>query len=233
MKKESYFQRFNSMDKKNVCADNHIHSKWSDGKDTIESIAGKACRIGLRQITFTEHVRANSTYFDSYADEIEKIRKKYPLIMLIGFEAKVKNLKGDLDVCESALLRSQVRMASVHRLPVGNQLYYPKQLDIADCQKYELELSLGALKKGICSVLGHPGGMSLRAYNEFPIDYFERIILECKKSSIAFELNSSYHSSIYRDLKILLKKHNPMVSIGSDVHSAAELGTCVDMVKNE
>ena len=87
---------------------------------------------------------------------------------------------------------------------------------------------MAALEKGKFNVLGHPGGMSLLTYKEFPLDFFEELISGCKKNNIAFELNSSYHLSVLRDLKILLRKYDVFVSLGSDAHKTRDIGSFGD-----
>lgn len=226
----SFFNKYSDFVKNPVCVDNHIHSEWDDGQGSIAQIARRSLNLGLKQIAVTNHVRADSLYFSDYADKIEKARSEYNVRILIGFEAKVKNLDGEADVSEKILERAEVSIISVHRFPLKGKLYYPAQFKKDICQKIELQLSLSALKKRSCIVLGHPGGMSLRAYNEFPESYFEKIILECKKNNIVFELNSSYHMPALGSLSVLLRKHNPLVSFGSDAHKLKDIGSCAKLI---
>lgn len=226
-----FFERFNNITLDYTHTDKHIHSNWTDGKGSILQIAKKADETGLICIAITEHVRANSTYFSNYIDEIRQVNKKFRVKILTGLEARVCNFSGNIDVPRGALNKAQIKIASVHRFSMGNRLYYPEQFDKRICQEIELELSVSALKKRRFNVLGHPGGMSLGVYKEFPTSFFEEIIIQCKKNEIAFELNSRYHSPVLKYLKPLLKKHNPFVSIGSDAHRVQEVGKCVNILK--
>jgi len=233
MKKGNYFKRFNALDRKYLYTDKHIHSTWTDGEGSILQISQRAREIGLKTIAITDHIRETSTYFAQYDQEIKKIRKQMSLEILAGFEAKVKNFDGEIDAPKNVFKKAEIKIASVHRFPLGRRLYSPKEFDKKICQEIELELSIAAIKKGQANVLGHPGGMSIRGYNEFPLEFFEEIIAECKKQDMAFDLDCSYHAAIYPDLKLILQKHNPLISLGSDAHKLSEIGGWIEILKGE
>jgi len=233
MERKNYFKRFNALDRRYLYTDKHIHSTWTDGEGSIPQIAQRAWEIGLKTIAITDHIRETSTYFAQYDKEIKKIRKQMSVEILAGFEAKIKNFDGEVDAPKDVLKIAEIRIASVHRFPLGRKLYSPKEFDKKICQEIELELSIAAIKKGQANVLGHPGGMSLRKYNEFPLEFFEEIIAECKKQEMVFDLDCSYHAAIYPDLKPILQKHNPLISLGSDAHKLSELGGWIEILKGE
>lgn len=228
------FRQFNDIDTNLILSDLHIHSTWGDGKAGILQIVDKAEEMGLKQIAITEHVRSDSAFFSKYKKEVSDIGNKSLIQVLLGVEARIKNFDGELDISKEVLKKAKIKIASVHRFPFGRQLYYPDQFKQNICQEIELELAVASLDKGMCNVLGHPGGMSLRFHKEFPLRYFEEIIVSCKKNGIAFELNSAYHLPVLRQLKILLKRHNPLVSLGSDAHDIKDIGNwIVNFGKNQ
>ena len=228
-----YLKTFNDIGLDYIYSDKHIHSHWTDGEGTVLQIAKRADELCLNHIAITEHMRADSKYLSQYLDEIREANKQCKVDILSGFEAKICNFCGDIDVPHNALKKTEIKIASVHRFPFGRRLYYPQQFEKKICQEIELELSMCALRKGGFNILGHSGGMSLRAYNEFPLGFFEEIIAECKRCNIAFELNSLYHLSVLDDLIALLKKHNPFVSIGSEAHKIDEVGNCINILKEK
>ncbi len=219
-----WFRRFNSIDADYLHTDKHMHTTWGDGEGTLEAIVKKAQEMSLRQIAFTEHIREDSTYFQEYFQEIKRIQSASSIELLVGFEAKIKNFSGDIDVSKEVMEKADIKIASVHRFPIGRKLLSPKSFSSEICQEIELELSLAALQRPDFNVLGHPGGMSLRTFKEFSIKFFEEIILACVKSDVAFDLNSSYHLPVLKDLKKLLQQYNPYVSLGSDAHKIADVG---------
>ena len=144
--------------------------------------------------------------------------------MYAGFEAKIENFKGKIDVSEDVMRKSDLSIASVHRFPIGKKLiaarHFPQDLS----EDIELELSIAAIKRGGFSILGHPGGMSIRAYGKFKKEYFEEIISELCKTNIAFDFNYAYHKYLVEDLIPIFKKYDPFISIGSDAHKLLDIG---------
>ncbi|TRZ96019.1 PHP domain-containing protein [bacterium] len=225
------FKNFNDIDLNYIYTDKHIHSKLTDGKSTILQIVKKSKEIGLTQIAITDHIRSDSKYFSAYCRRLRMISKISKFNILVGFETKVIDFLGNIDIRRSFLKKAKIKIVSVHRFPIGRRFYDPAQFAKKICQEIELELAIAAIKKGSFNILGHPGGMSLCTYNEFPSNFFVELILSCKREGVAFELSGKYHMPVLDTLIVLLKKYNPLVSFGSDAHSAEEVGSFVDVFK--
>jgi len=224
MKPIDFFTRFNSLSNQSLNVDFHLHSTWTDGKNTIQEIIDVANKKGLSAIAITDHIRKNSIYFDDYEEEIKSLDNGIDISLYVGFEAKVLDFNGNIDVGEEIAERADIAIVSVHRFPLGSKLYKAKEFKKEISQEIELELSLAALSKGGFNVLGHAGGMSETQFKEFPINYYEEIIRQCLKNEIAFDLSGRYHMKKLDVLYPLLKKYNPFVSIGSDSHNVKPIG---------
>jgi putative hydrolase len=199
--------------------DLHIHSNWTEGENSIEEIVQHAESIGITAIAFTDHVRATSDYFFNYVDEIKTRKKETNIILYIGFETRIKNFKGELDVSADFKQDADIMIASVHRFPFAKELFSADLFKIEIAQAIEYELCMCALEQKDFNVLGHAGGMCLKQFGLFPKKYFESIINLCSKTDIAFEINYKYHKNIFTELFSLLKKYNPFVTFGSDAHN--------------
>jgi putative hydrolase len=226
-----YFQRFNDVTDEYLRTDKHMHTTWTDGQSTVAEMAHQAQKMGLTCIAITDHIRKNSTYFNDYHDEIRRLNHEYDVEILVGFEAKVTGFCGAMDVDPKVAGQSDIRVASVHRFPLGRNLYAPDHFDKKTCQEIELELAMAAIRRREANVLGHPGGMSLRKYGEFPLEFFDEIIQACAEHEMAFDFNCSYHSHLIEDLKAVLGKHNPFVSFGSDAHHRDKLGGWLKLLR--
>lgn len=218
------FKTFKNIDADYILSDMHMHSTWTDGQGSIEQNILSAKEIGLKRIAATDHIRHDSTYFKGYIEEIKALREKLKFDIYIGFEAKVNDFSGMLDVSEENLNLSEISICSVHRFPIGRKLIPAKSFSSENAQEIELELSIAAIDRGGFSVMGHPGGMSLRTHGAFRKEYFEEIIVACKKQNIAFDFNASYHQEVKNDLVELFKMHDPLISIGSDAHRPEFIG---------
>lgn len=220
----NYFKRFNDVTCDDLRVDMHMHSTYTDGEGSIDRIIEVAEQRGLKRIAFTDHVRKQSTYVGSYFDHIERLSSHSKVELVKGVEAKVDNFNGDVDVSEEVRLRADIVIASVHRFPLGRNLYAASKFEKGIAQNIELDLALATVKARACDVLGHPGGMSLANHKEFPLEYFEELIKACRESDIVFEVSSAYHKSVAGQLIPLLQKYNPLVSFSSDAHTLDRIG---------
>lgn len=220
MKDIEFFPRFNELNDDSINVDFHLHSTWTDGKQGVEEIFKHAIDNGLHSIAITDHIRKESTYFQDYKNLIDSLNNNNQIFSIYsGFEAKVSDFEGNIDVHENVVKDADIAIVSVHRYPLGRKLYNASEFKKEVAQEIELELSLAAIRKGGFNVMGHPGGMSLTYFKEFPKDFFEDIIIACKDNEVAFDFNGRYHINQVEILFPLLKKHNPFVSIGTDSHS--------------
>ncbi len=224
MKSVDFFPKFNDLDIYSLSVDFHLHSAWTDGKNTVLEIIEYAQQNNLHSIAITDHIRKESIYFDNYKNELDKLNSQTNIDLYVGFEAKIVDFVGNIDVQQEVIFQSDIAIASVHRYQLGNKLYDALEFQQKIAQEIELELSLSALKRGGFNVLGHPGGMSLTYFEEFPTLFFEEIIRECVKYDIAFDFNGRYHRQKIDVIYPLLQKYNPHVSIGTDSHDVQSMG---------
>ncbi|WP_413111462.1 phosphatase [Thaumasiovibrio sp. DFM-14] len=83
---------------------------------------------------------------------------------------------------------------------------------------------VAAIESGECQIIGHPGNPN------YPIDQ-EAVVLAAKQHNVALEINnSSFRGSRQgsrpncEQLLALCKKHDALISVGSDAHIAFDLG---------
>jgi len=90
----------------NITGDFHTHTKYSDGKGTIEQNVIQAVKSGLKAVAITDH-GLNRILRGLKRKRIEKIRQeikdlsdKYSIKVLLGVEANIISSKGILDLKE-------------------------------------------------------------------------------------------------------------------------------------
>lgn len=211
--------------------DTHMHSTYTDGEGSIDAIIEVAKQRGLRRVAITDHVRKESTYLQRYFEHIDKIASKCEIEVLKGVEAKVDNFSGAVDVSDEVRKQADIVIASVHRFPLGRNLYAANKFEKGIAQAIELDLALAAVTARACDVLGHPGGMCLQAFKEFPIGSFEELIHACSENGVVFEIDSAYHKPVAGQLIPLLQQYNPLVSFSSDAHTLDRIGeNCEEFV---
>ncbi len=108
--------------------DMHIHSRFSDGKATIQENVEQALRRGLTRICCVDHVRRNTPWVPEFVAEVHQAQRNNPTIPLYcGLEAKILNQSGALDLPDS-IAGADYIYAADHRFPLGDECYSPEEI---------------------------------------------------------------------------------------------------------
>lgn len=227
------FHRFDALTEDLISRDFQVHTNWTDGKGTVREVLEKARECKIDQIAFTEHARHTSTYYPAFFEEVDREAERFHDITVYrGFEVKIRDFNGGLDISDDMRASAEIVLASVHSLPTEDHgVMHAKNVSRETAIETELRLSLGVVRAGGADVLSHPGGMSCRFHGGFPMEYYDEILTAISPTDMAFEINYSYHASFMSDLLTLVSKHNPIVSIGSDVHDLDTMGRCRDALR--
>jgi len=235
MNKKLPFVRFRSLFNSPVNYDYHVHTSWTDGQSTIEEYINAAAQKGLKGIAFVEHVRKTSSWFDSFIDEIKTLRDKNSrLTIFYGIEAKALDYNGNLDATKEMIEKSEIVLGSVHRYPNGSGGYLNfQELSCDEAAEIEFKLACALVKNPDVDVLAHPAGVFEKQFNTvFPRNYLEEIIGIANQNKIAIEINSAYLKDRSSFLA-LCSKLNPFVSLGSDAHNVAQLGSVLELIRRD
>lgn len=206
--------------------DMHLHSNFSDGKNTIEEMAGAAVELGYEQIAFTDHVRRTTGWLDEYVAEINRVREKYPSIKIYsGIEAKILDRCGNIDAQEDFFKKVDIVLAAFHRIPKGEGDFLSKEEILCD---KELALNLWyqafmeVLENKNVHIIAHPTAI-LNKYNiDFPLKMKRDIACRAGRSGKFFEVNTRYRVPDDRFFT-LLRDEGVYFSFGSDSHTIREL----------
>lgn len=233
MRRRPTFYRFSELTHANANRDFQIHTNWTDGEAPIEAVIARAREVGLAEIAFTEHARANSDYYLAFFEEVDRHAAEFDdLTVFRGFEVKVLDDAGRLDISDDMRVAADVVLGSVHSFPhpdggVALAHKFPEH----DARETEFALARGLIVNGTADVISHAGGMCLRSFGTFPVDYMAELVALAAQHGVAFEINTSYHGGILDALIPMLERHDPPVSIGSDVHRLDQLGSCRDTLR--
>jgi len=212
----------------------HIHSTYSDGKNTIDQIVKKAIDYELRYIAITDH------FTNSW---------KAKVIPNLNSIVKIDNYLEDLSEQQYYLKQKNTDL----RLLKGIEI------DISSSENYILSL-INPYKFDILlfEYLENPEGIAFiknvilnwkklyKSERKFPIlglAHFDPsffiygslniLISFLKEFNIYFEFNSSYpqyYSVKFQDFFIELGKNNIMVAIGCDSHNLVSLNDIEELV---
>ena len=212
--------------------DSHIHTNWTDGKNSVNEIYGEAQNLELARIVFTEHSsRTSESWFNKFADEVSILAISNTKVH-IGTEVRIFNLDGEIEILDSINNRCELILASVHRFPdIDGNLIEFSAIPIDRVLNLEFSLMKSAIRNSQANIIAHPFGMSLERFNLQPtLEMWIELIELSRKHGVALEINSKYHKNFNYILGLYIQE-NALISIGSDVHEIDRVGHCVNKIE--
>lgn len=208
-------------------SDLHVHSTFSDGRNTPEEIVKHAIANGYDKIAIIDHIRRTSDWLDSFAIEIERLKRVFQerIILYSGIEAKVINLHGDIDANLDFFPKVDLVLGAFHRIPKGEDEYL-NEFEISVNRDKALELwftsFLKLLENRHVNTIAHPTAILKR--NNISVPYYMKNIIARKAAECGkiLEVNSKYQVPDDEFINIL-RLNNVNMSFGSDSHSIEEM----------
>ncbi|RYG06485.1 MAG: DNA polymerase/3'-5' exonuclease PolX [Chitinophagaceae bacterium] len=196
----------------------HSHSTWSDGSDSIETMAKAAISMGLEYLVISDHSKsafyANGLQEDRLIKQHEEIdalnRKLAPFKIFKSIESDILN-DGSLDYPDEVLARFDLVIASVHS-------------NLKMTIEKAMSRVLTAIANPYTTILGHPSGRLLLSRPGYPLDY-PAVIEACAKHKVAIELNAHPRrlDLDWRWIDMAIA-NNVLISIDPDSHAADAFG---------
>jgi DNA polymerase (family X) len=201
-----------------VRGDLHVHTNWSDGKGTIESMAEAALALGYEYLVFCDHSQslkvANGLSPERLKKKIEAVREvndTYGEIQLLcGSEVDILK-DGSLDYEGAVLAALDFVVGSVHTsFKVG--------------EKAMTERIIRAMNNPYVRTIGHPTGRLLNRRDPYEVDV-SRLIEEAAATNTALELNS-YVDRLDLSVPYVREAINAgvRITIDTDAHDETALG---------
>lgn len=199
----------------NIKAIIHSHSKWSDGQETIETMAKHAIDKGFEYLVLSDHSQAayyaNGLTPERIAaqhQEIDALNEQLkPFKIFKSIEADILN-DGSLDYDNSVLATFDLVIASVHS-------------NLKMTEEKAMQRVLKAIQNPYTTILGHMTGRLLLSREGYPLDH-KMIIDACADHDVVIEINAHPRrlDIDWRWIDYALQK-GVLLSIDPDAHSLA------------
>lgn len=202
---------------KDLKGDLQMHTTASDGKNTIEEMAGGAKALGHEYIAITDHSKAvtvaNGLNEKRMLVHIKALRdadaKGLGIRILVGSEVDIlKN--GALDYPDEILDQLDVVVCSIHS-------YFNLE------RSAMTDRMLAAIENPFTQIIAHPTGRLLLRRD--PLDYdMEKVLDACARHGVAMECNSYPDRLDLKDVYLrMCKDRGVKVVVSTDSHSVANL----------
>lgn len=202
-----------------IKGDLHIHSKWSDGANTIEELVEAYQRKGYSYVAVTDHSQSLKVAGGlSYAElkkkrqEIDRINKNLKgFRVLYGTEVDIDSA-GNLDYKDEALREFDVVVAAIHTGFKQSKAQLTKRLIKACTNKYT-------------HIIAHPTGRLRGVRDAYNLD-FDQILKVSKETNTHPEINAFPQRLDLNDLNCRrAKEMGVKLAMGTDAHTTDQIET--------
>jgi DNA polymerase (family 10) len=167
-----------------IRGDLHMHSSWSDGRDTIEAMIIASRQLGYEYIAITDHSERAWSSRKVLAQEVPDqraevvlLRDRYPSIHILhGIEVDIMH-DGSLDFDDEVLAGFDIVLASLH----DHGGHDPGWLT---------ERYLRAIRHPLVNVITHPANRSPALSTGYDVD-FDRLFEAAAETGTAMEIDGA------------------------------------------
>jgi DNA polymerase (family 10) len=196
--------------------DLHVHTRASDGRNSLQEMAAAARGIGLRYLAFTEHSEhlkiaggLDPSRLRRRLAAIDRLNAKFRgMTLLKGIEAEILK-DGTLDVPEELLEQLDLVIGSVH-----THLGLDKRKQTARI--------LRAMEHPRFTMLAHPSGRLIEERPPIEVD-MAQIIRQAARKGCLLELNANPRRLDLNDAYCrMAREQGVAIAINSDAHGIAD-----------
>jgi len=196
--------------------DFHVHSIYSDGSDSLETLAEKAVSLGYSFIAICDHSKSanyagglSETTLLKQIAEIKKVNARFKgegFRLLAGSEVDIK-ADGTLDFSDDILKKLDVVIASIH----------------SGFKQRVTERMTTAMKNPYVHIIGHPTGRLISRREGYEVD-LGKVMEAAGDTRTALEINGFFDRLDLTDIASRKAKELGItMAIGTDSHNTAHL----------
>ncbi len=200
-----------------IKGDLHVHSNWSDGKDTIEDIAKAALRKGYSYVAITDHSESLKVAGGLDPAALKKKRacidginkRSRGVRLLYGTEVEI-GPEGNIDYKDEVLKDFDIVVAAIHTGFRQPKAQITRRIVRACQNKY-------------VNIIAHPTGRLWGVREPYDVD-LEAVFKACSQTNTALEINSHTQRLDLNDAHARRAKElGVKISIDSDSHQLSQL----------
>lgn len=205
--------------------DLHVHTKWSDGKNSIAEMADAAIALGYEYIAVADHSPAvgiaGGMTVEKIAErqvEIDKVNTRFEVegIKFRVLSASEVDIKPDcsLDYPDVILKDLDVVVGAVHSKFSQDRDTMTKRI-------------ITAMDNPNVDIIAHPTGRILGKREPYEVD-MEKLMQKAKDTGTILELNSFPNRLDLKDVHCrMAKDYGVLVAVSTDSHDAMQMGTVI------
>ena len=201
-----------------IKGDIHVHTDWSDGRDSIEDMAKAAKSLGYQYLAITDHSAGrgiahglSEERLKKQMEEVKRLNEQLKGIRIFtGTEVDIR-ADGSIDLPDKLLVDLDVVVAAIHSAMNQSQEQITRRI-------------LGAIENPHIDVIAHPTCRLLGEREPVAVD-MEAVFRAAVKYNKALEINAMPSRLDLKDIHIYRARElGVKLIMGTDAHSTAHLG---------
>lgn len=202
---------------KDIQGDLHLHTRWSDGINSITEMVEKGKSLGYQYLAICDHSRslkiAKGMSIEMLQEQIKVIDELNATLtdfyVLKGIEVDILK-DGRLDYPDEILARLDLVVASIHTGIKGSSQELTKRL-------------VAAMQNPYVHIIGHPTGRLIQWRQPYQIE-MEQVIQVAKETETVLEVNGTPDRlDLSENYLKLCKASGVKIVVNSDAHSCDQM----------
>ena len=205
--------------------DLHVHTNWSDGRNSIDEMAEAAISLGYEYIAVADHSPAvgiagglNEDKIAKRHEEIKRANERFEAerVNFRVLSAVEVDIKSDfsMDFSDSILKDFDVVVGAVHTKFSQDRTTMTNRI-------------VTAMENPHVDIIAHPTGRLLGKRDPYEVD-MERIMAAAKDTGTILELNSFPERLDLNDIHCkMAKDYGVLIAISTDAHAATQMGAVI------
>jgi len=198
-----------------IRGDFHMHSTWSDGRNSLEEMIAAAARRGYEYHSISDHSKGRGRIgldpqvLGSQRDQVRAFGNKYGVHTLCSSEVDILP-DGSLDYDDRTLAQLDIVVGSVHSAMHQSREEMTRRL-IRACENPYL------------NILGHPTGRMIEGRDGYEFDH-DAVFAVAAKTGTALEIDGQgKRLDLPAPLARRAKEFGVVFTVDSDAHDVAQL----------
>jgi DNA polymerase (family 10) len=197
-----------------VRGDFHMHSKWSDGRDTLEAMVAAAAARGYEYHAISDHSYGSGRGMDpadlrAQRASVRELGERYKIATLCSAEVDILP-DGSLDYEDALLADLDIVIASVHA-----------SFDLS--REAMTARLIRACENPYVTIIGHPTGRNVETFPGYDFDY-DAVFAAAARTGTALEIDGQpMRLDLPSALARRAREFGVTFACDSDAHGAAQL----------
>lgn len=216
--------------------DCHTHTIYSgDGKGTIEQNVCAAVKQGLTKIAITDHGFNHMAYgikrerVKEMRAEIERLKKIYPIEILLGIEANLISYDGDIDLTQEEVKWFDIILLGIHKSTKPKKFWGYFNFTLRNLMWNTKRHSQKITNSYILALKKYPINILVHLHNIVKVDAI-KIAAEAIKKGTLIELNNKHMLSSEQEINQMAAMGAKFI-IDSDAHRPENVGRCPNVTE--